>query len=516
LGVALLAGAIAFLYATWVLILARGYQPSADSHYHFTVARAMWSEGLAPSPAKGLPWTLLADLPVDHYWGFHLLLMPFALCPSYELGLRLATATLFALVFASFAAFLSRRRVPHPVAWSLLGALFSNQDWRYLQLRGGQLLLPLAWWLIDTVAFTAPSRRRNLRLLLIAWFAMLGYHGAILLWPIAVTASFAAQLPRFAARSWGEATLAVLRDSSLTALGLTLGLTLNPYADAHGSTFRFFVFHVWNMGRDTAGLYADQLVAEFRGMPPELLVWLPEWGLLFLATLGGLLWLLARTLLSRFAPRATRRHEMPSREALVMGLLSLLGILLVGQALRTREYAVPFALSFLAVLWSSGRVEPRWFRPLPLLLACAALAAKAPATAQLVRSHLPTAMYRGARTVLEGNGPRPILNLAEADFGMLRIEYPDVVCAHALSRYFLYPNRKVFEDLWYLHREGGSSDEKTEQILRDFYDRGVRLVATHGNRPLDRWAETHPGWLSPVFLSPVSAARLYRLTPANR
>jgi hypothetical protein len=503
---AVTAGTIAFVYAWSVLRAAAGYQASADSHYHFTVARSMVTEGLTPSPSAGLPWTVLVDLPVDHYWGFHLLLLPFALIGDYELGLRLATSTLFAAVFAAFGAYLARRGVRYPVAWALLAALFSNQDWRYLQLRGGQLLFPLSLLVVELVAFRRPSMPRNLLLVASAWFAMLGYHGAVLLLPFAVTAAAAAHLGDGSLQGIGRRLWWVLRDAMLTGAGLFLGLAANPYADRHASTFRFFLYHLWNMGRDSANLYADQSVAEFHGMPVHLLVWLPEWGLLLLATLGALLWLTSRYMLRR----------PPTRVVAVQAALALLGLLLMTQALRTREYAVPFAVALFATLWGAPSADRRWFVPVPLLLACAALWLKVPVTAHLLRLHLPTALFRGARPVLERNGEQPILNLAEADFGMLRIEYPPVVCVHALSRYFLYPRRELFDDLWYLHRSAGDSDARTQSTLRRFHDRGVRLVATHGNRPLDQWALGHQQWLRPVFDSPVSAARLYQLTvPAN-
>jgi len=137
------AGVIGFCYSWWVLTQAAGYQPSADSHYHFTAARYLLRHGPWPSPATGLPFTVFAQLPVDHYWGLHVLLTPFAAISDYSLGLKLAAAVGFSIVFAALAAFFARRQVSHPIAWALLCGLFSNQDWRYLQLRGAQLLLVL-------------------------------------------------------------------------------------------------------------------------------------------------------------------------------------------------------------------------------------------------------------------------------------------------------------------------------------------------------------------------------------
>ncbi len=496
------AGTISFCYAWSVLSKAAGYQPSADSHYHFTVARSMLHHGPWPSPAAGLPWTLFAQMPVDHYWAFHVLLVPFAAIPNYVLGLKLAAGVGYSLVFAALAAFMSRRQVTHPIVWALICGLFSNQDWRYLQLRGAQLLLPLMLVLVELIAFRAASRRRNALLVATVWLATLGYHGAAILLPIACTAALAAHISDEGPSHFRGWLTAAARDVGLTVIGLLLGLVVNPYADRRGSTFRFFAYHLWKMGRDSNNLYADQAQAEFHGMPFSTIVWFPEWGLLLLATLGSLLWMGTRFI----------RRLPPLREANILGALALLGIVLVAQAVRTREYAVPLAVALLAVLWGRRAPPQRWVGPLTVAGACVALALKVPTTVALARQHLPTDMYRGAQGLLVANGSSPVLNLAEADFGMLRIQYPDVVCAQALSRYFLLPHRDVYDDLWYLYRSPGDSEARTGQTLERFYARGVHIVATHGNRPLDGWAKTHSDWLKVVFRSPVSAARLYKLS----
>ena len=492
---------IGFCYSWWVLTQAAGYQPSADSHYHFTAARCLLRHGPWPSPALGLPFTIFAQLPVDHYWGLHVLLTPFAAIGDYSLGLKLAAAVGCSFVFAALAAFFARRQVSHPIAWALLCCLFSNQDWRYLQLRGAQLLLPLMLVCIELIAFVRASWWRNLLVLLTVWLAMLSYHGAVMLVPIAATSAAAAQFCTASHEGVSVRLRAIGRDTGLATTGLLFGLVINPYADRHGATFRFLIYHLTKMGRDSNNLYTDQPLAEFHGMPPALLVWHPEWGLLLLATLGTLMWLFAR---------ATRRRP-PARDACVLGALALLGIVFVSQALRMREYAVPLAFTFLAVAWRDSKPVPRWYRALPLLVASAALVLKVPETVRLTRQHLPTDLYRGAHGLLAANGANPVLNLAEADFGMLRIEYLDVVCIHSLSRYFLLPNRAVYDDLWYLYRNPGQSEVRTEAVLQRFQERGVRLIATHGNRALDVWATEHPGWLQVAFKSPVGAARIYRL-----
>ena len=283
---------IALAYAWVVLSKAAGFQPSADSHYHFTVAHSMLKHGLWPSPAQGLPWTLFAQLPVDHYWAFHVLLLPFAATSNYALGLKLATCCGFALVLTAVTVFLARRQVNQPAVWALLCAIFSNQDWRYLQLRGAQLMLPLLLIHVELLAFTKVSRRRSLLLVLTAWFAMLSYHGALLLFPVAGCVALTSLCYAAPSRPLATRLLVGVHDLGVTAVGLAMGLVLNPYADWHGTTFRFCFYHVWHMGRDTHNLYADQAAAEFHGMSPAILAAYPEWGLLLLVTLACCAWLL--------------------------------------------------------------------------------------------------------------------------------------------------------------------------------------------------------------------------------
>src|ERR1700733_7393545 len=78
-----------------------GPMAAADSQYHFAVAREIWSGHLVPDVAHGLPWTVLHDMPVDHYWGYHVLIAPFAAARSPEAGMKSAACLMFVVVFGS-------------------------------------------------------------------------------------------------------------------------------------------------------------------------------------------------------------------------------------------------------------------------------------------------------------------------------------------------------------------------------------------------------------------------------
>jgi hypothetical protein len=493
---ALAVGLVGATYAAALLALVPGYQAGADSHYHFSVAREIAHGTLVPDVARGLPFTVLHDMPVDHYWGYHVLLAPFALVPSPEIGMKVATISLFAAVCVATFLFLRARGVAYAWAWAIAPMLLSTQDWRFLQLRGGQLMVPLLFALTQIAFFEPRARWRRLALVAIGYVAMLSYHGGVVL--------LAFQLGGVAA------LLALDRDGlaggrlwepALTALGLALGLTLNPYMDHRASTWRFAALHVGDMGRDSAHLYDDQVVAEFHGFPASVLAAHPEWLVLLVAVLIAVAFV---------AVRSRTRPDESRREAVVLSGMALAGVALTAQAMRTREYAVPIAFSLLAVL-APRRAESRSISALVAVWLGVGLFVHGQTTLPLIASHLPTRQYRGARPLLEANGNRPILNIAEADYCMLRWEYDRVVCVQALSRYFIYPYPELFHDVWELHDHADTSPE-TPRILRRFWDRGVRLVAVHKTHKMMRYAEAHPEVLRRVFRSEINGASIFELS----
>ena len=495
---ALVVAFVSGTYAAVLLMVCAGFQPGADSHYHFLVAREIAHGFLVPDVARGLPFTVLREMPVDHYWGYHVILAPFALIPDAEAGMKVATVVLFAAIFVSMDLFLTARRVPFAWAWALLPALFSTQDWRYLQLRGGQFIVPLLFAMTHVAFFEARPFKRRALLLVIAYAATLSYHGGLVLLPFHVAGTAALLLLR---RS--EISLGQVWEPGITAAGLALGLTLNPYMDARASTWRFAALHVGQMGRDSARLYDDQPLAEFHGFPLRVLAAHGEWGLLLVGVLIAIAWVSLRAL--------GRRHPV-SRESIVLSGMALAGIALTAHAMRTREYSVPIAFALFAVL--APRSRDSWGSHAAAggvaCLLAVAFALHGRTTVPLIRSHLPTHQYRGARSLLEANGSRPILNIAEADYAMLRWEYDDVVCVQALSRYFIYAYPALFHDVWELHDHADTSDE-TLAILGRFWDRGVRLIASHRTHSIARFAQAHPDVLEPLFRSNISGAFIFAI-----
>lgn len=485
---------VATAYAAAVLWVDRGYPYSADGHYHFSVGREIAHGALVPDVAHGLPLTVLADIPVDHYWGYHLLLAPFAWIPNAELGMAVATAFFFAAVCVSMYLFLAARGVAHAGIWALVPMLFSTQDWRFLQLRGGQLTVILLFALAHVAFFDERTARRRALLVAIGYAAMLSYNGGVVLLPFHIAAVLALA---WLAPAPGRARLV---DPAFTAAGLALGLTLNPYMDRRASPWRFAFLHIGDMGRDTARLYDDQPIAEFHGFPPRMFLAHPEWAILLAGVVAGAVVTIVRA-----------RRRTASTETIVLGAMALAGVLLMSQAVRTREYAVPIAFTFLAVL--APRRSSSVVSVVAPAIAFVALVFHADATAAMP-GHLATRQYDGTRELLAANGEHPILNIAEADYCMLRWQYDRVVCVQGLSRYFIYPYPELFHDVWELHDHADTSSE-TPAILRRFYDRGVRLVAVHwAHNAMIAYAEAHPAVLRLVFRSRVNNASIYAIDPA--
>jgi len=470
------------------LILARfGYQASADSYYHFAVARDMVHGNLRSELTLHAPWTILARLPVDHYFGFHLLLAPFAAIPSAVWGLKLSTLAFFVAVPLSVYCFLAARKVKFAWAWCFVPLIFANQDWRYLMLRGGNWLVVLSIAHLSVAFFTRRCRTRRIGIVLLSYVAALSYHGGLILLPIQVGALLSAWLLRR-----DSVPRQTLVEPLLTALGLALGFIVNPYMNGSAAPLRFLWFHVSYMNLDPAGLYPG--LREFGPIPLEYLLQNPEFIAAPCVLLATAAWVSIRAY----------RGQKPSYAVAVLLGAALAGLLLSARAIRMREYAVPLAVLFFAC---TARSWP-WRTPLlrkaatPLLASgvCICLWFKWTDTFQLLEEHLPAAQYAGARSVLEAHRGPPVLNIAEGDYTTLRWEDPDVVVVQALSHYFLYPNRALYDDVT-LIRESRSRLPRL-QALQRFYRRGVRLVSVQNRHPVYRSLEQDQKAFQPVYRSP--------------
>lgn len=516
---AFIAGFAGFFYAFVALRLAPGFIASAVSVFHFAIGRRVASGDLVPSMVERLPWTIFADMPVDHYWGYHLLLGFFALIDGGEFGMKLASAFFFGALFACLGGVLALFRVRLAAAWALMACFMPSQDWRYLMLRGEQWIVALAL-LVCAVAFGVRTRAtRRILLLVIAYVAMLSYYGAVFLLPFHVAGVAALFIAERRGIVENDSSLPSAREllwePLFTLAGLALGLTLSPYMDARASTWRLAHLHLFQMATDARNLYGEQEVSEYDPFPLEMLLERPIWAALLVALLAGLAWLVMQA----------KRGAKLRRDEILAAAFAVTGLVLTAGIVRMREYGVPMAILFLAVLSkrSSGALDLWWSRNAPRIspnvvrLALfvgifLALVGRAPQTGDRLHWHLPIHQYEGARDILVANGTRPILNISEADCGTLLWQYEDAVCVQGLSRYFIEENSLFRQDLWELQWREDGPDEIPDIVDR-FYARGVRLMATHWMHVMERYAQAHPERFERVFQSADEDVAIWRLLP---
>ena len=164
-----------------ILMEADHRQPGIDSHYHFKMAAEIGSGELKPDMAADLPWTVYKDMNVDHYWGYHVLLSPFTFFEDAEIGMKVASIVLFVFVLLALYFFLREIDVPYAWVWAALPLLITSIDWRYLMLRGAQLMVPLVLLHLWFACRAATRRTRWIGVVAVAYVGMLSYQGAVIM-----------------------------------------------------------------------------------------------------------------------------------------------------------------------------------------------------------------------------------------------------------------------------------------------------------------------------------------------
>jgi hypothetical protein len=489
----LFVGLLACIYALFILVSTEGRQPGVDSHYHFMMAHEIAQGNVFPSMHEALPFTVYSTWDVDHYWGFHVILSPFTMLSDSETGMKLATTTMFCLVLLSLFFYLRARGSQFPWFWALVPLFLTTIAWRYLHLRGAQLLVPLLLLFLATAFHQENDRKRRIGLVLIAYIGMLSYQGAIVLLTAHIAGLASWWVLQHRSFPWKRAW-----EPLLTAAGLAAGLTLNPYMNASGQTWDFARYHLFTMGVDRDRLYGR--VAEFHGFDPTWFTDHLEWFLFAMLVLIAIGWIV----------RSRLKGKDISREQAVSSGLAVLGILMTAMAARATEYSVIFGVLFLASMAPQVSNDV-WKRKLTWLLPLGALLplwlhAGTTVSALDSRSTLHTHMYSGAKDVLKANGKAPVLNLVEADYNMLLWEYPRVRCVQGLSRYFLIQDTESYNDVQSLKHPQTNAWTRLES-LRRFSDKGVKLVANQLTRingeptAFAQFAGMIPHILTPVFRS---------------
>ena len=300
-----------------------------DGFFHIAQARRMTELGIAPEQTW-MAHGVVVGAWVDHHWGFHALLMPFARWGL--LGGKVATALLGAASMSALYLWLRSRKVPQAELWALVplalswSFLFRLMTVRAMCLSTGLLILVLhlavrgPWW--------------GLFLAATGW--ALSYHLSVLAVPIALGAW---AIPRLMKREGPSFAHALAGPA-----GFVTGLLIHPQSP---ETVRFFLKHAAIGAGDPSGTeWQPPIPSEF---------WMH----------GGVL----LPLVGVVAAIAWRRRAQWTPETVLLVLGALAGAALTFKSMRFVEFGAPLLAMAGGLLWrDSGRALRR-----PILIVAATL-----------------------------------------------------------------------------------------------------------------------------------------------
>ncbi len=317
-----------------------------DAYYHLALAKQMAMSG--PVRDFGwLPFTTLAEHYADQHFLCHVALVPFLNVFGDFYGLKIATIVFAALAMTAFAWMLGVYGVRRPWLWTLplLGA--SGFLFRLLLTKATALAL------VTFFLFLGCLKKNNRVALFFLSFAYAWLHGS---WPILMIAAVVHAVVR-----------RDIRTPMLVAGGLTAGLVLNPFFPEN------FAFN-WEqivqiavlgardpgiqMGNEWAPLDIGQLVVE----NATVFVMIAA----VFAALAALIWRAS-------APSGVSTERR--RDIIFATALSCIFLLMTMRQARQKEYFLPLALFFTALLGDALRLDTRsmlervrarverWFRP---------------------------------------------------------------------------------------------------------------------------------------------------------
>lgn len=301
-----------------------------DDYYHARMADLIITQGRLRVDFPWLPQTILTNEHfVDHHLLFHMYVAPWAHWGGLA-GAKLATVSIAAGVFVAAWALLRQIDVRKAWLWTLaLFAMSSPFLYRLLMVRtqGAALLLVI-------VALYLLAARRERWLLPLAFaFAWL-YNGFVLILGV-VTLYAAAEFIVERRLAW--------RAPVYTAVGLALGLVINPYFP---NNFAFIFDHL--------GAKVD-----FENGVRVGSEWYPYSTSVLMINAGGALAALALGVLR--GGLGERKRDTAETALLLVALLTLFMLL---RSRRFIEYFPAFALLFFAAAWGRGGIV--WADWLPL------------------------------------------------------------------------------------------------------------------------------------------------------
>lgn len=288
-----------------------------DGYYHLKLAQLMWEEGLRPA----FPWLPLTVLNqrdfVDHHFLYHVLLIPFTFGDLRE-GAKWASVIFPAFAFLAGWLLLRGQRIPYAALWSL-GFLAVSEAFLYrMSMPRAQAVSLLVLLLALHVVLT-----RRFRWLLPLTFLYVWLYDAFPL--ILLLAGV------YVGATWLLERRFDLAPLGYTALGIALGLVINPYFP---NNLIFIYHHLFPKLTDATAISVGN-----EWYPYQTWTLVENSGPALMAFVAGAFAL------------GLRERRMDTRTAVTFLLAVLFGVMLF-KSRRFIEYFPPFALIFAALAWT--------------------------------------------------------------------------------------------------------------------------------------------------------------------
>ncbi len=288
-----------------------------DGYYHIKLAQLMREEGVQPA-FSWLPLTVLNPHDfVDHHFLYHVLLIPFTYGDLRE-GAKWASVIFPACTFLAGWLLLRGQGIPYAALWSL-GFLVISEAFLYrMSMPRAQAVSLLVLLLALHVTLT-----RQYRWLLPVAFLYVWFYNAFPLILMLVGV--------YVAVRWLLERQLDLAPLGYTALGLGLGLLINPYFP---NNLIFIYHHLFPKLTDATAISVGN-----EWYPYQTWTLVENSGLALLAFVAGAFAL------------GLRERRLDTRTATTFLLSVLFGVMLF-KSRRFVEYFPPFALIFAAMAWT--------------------------------------------------------------------------------------------------------------------------------------------------------------------
>jgi hypothetical protein len=457
--------AAAFATTTAAVLIARHRElTDVDGAYHVRLAAIYLREGIR----RDMPWmtcSVTSEVWADQHFLFHALLAPFTALVQPSTVLRWGGAPMAGLAAAAAALYL---RAAHVTArWFFLVALvLASYPFFLRQLSVRSIALSVAWLV---AALACIERRRDRSLLAVTYGYTLTYQFALVVPFLALADAV------FSRRGPGR-----FRGVLLAALGVTLGLTINPFFPA---TWDYLFAHILPYFTASA---THRGAAQVTAVGTE---WLPLDGSLYVDALGAPLLLVALAVWAR--RRTPRADDGLPLAALATGALTF--ALAAAYRRRFTEYAAPLSV-LLAARLLGRRSLAQCVQPPALVVAPMVLWGlwnlwRIDVGAFYVQ---PDALRGASQWIAGHTAPGEVVFHGRwGDFPLLFFHNPRNRYLYGLDPYFFstwnLPLYLRYRDVW-----AGRDPSPVDSILRHFHSRVVLITRAVSDQPLALQLRNHP------------------------